>query len=202
MALGFMKASSGEDFLPSLRINVISGDCIVAGSEKNADGQTWNKYEKEVKFPAKFVADMDNIEVGWIYFSAQGPNFVLVKIGQEMPSKPSDNHRQGFRLKMYHKDFGLVMLANSSTTVKDVMNDIHDAYMAAKDKNVGKFPVIEFKGTERIRIKTKEGTKNYKKPVLAITDWVEKPEGWTKQEEETLVSTPAQEVELPDDDAF
>jgi hypothetical protein len=203
MALGFMKASnSGDGFLPSLRFNAVSGDCVVAGSEKNADGVTWDKFEKEVKFPVKLVADMENIEVGWIYFSAQGPNFALTKIGQEMPAKPSDNHKQGFRLKMYHKDHGLVMFANSSNTVKDVMNEVHDAFMADKDKNVGKLPVLEFKGTEKFQVKTKEGAKNYKKPVIVISGWTSKPEGWVKQESEQSAPAQGQEIELPDDDAF
>lgn len=198
MALGFSKASSDE-FLPSLRFNAVSGDCIVAGSKKNEDGQTWDKYEHDVKFPHKFVADLENIEIGWIFFSAQGPNFAFGKVGQPLPAKPSDQHKQGFRLTMYSKEHGLVAFSNSSNTVKDVMNDVHDAFMAAKDKNAGKLPVLEFKGVEKFTIKTKEGSKAYKKPVIAIVAWVEKPEGMKAKEAEV---SPAKEVELDVDDEF
>lgn len=198
MALGFAKASS-NDFLPSLRFNAVSGDCIVAGATKNADGTSWDKFEHEVKFPAKFVADFENIEIGWILFSAQGPNFALSKIGEPMPDRPSDKHKQGFRLVLFSKEHGLVTFSNSSNTVKDVMDDVHDAYLSGKDKNAGKMPVLEFKGVEKFAVKTKEGSKNYKKPVISIVSWVEKPEGMKAKEAE-VASAPAPVVD--DDDEF
>lgn len=42
-------------------------------------------------------------------------------------------------------------------------------------KNAGKVPVVEIKGTEKVSVKTKEGAKNYKRPIWSIVKWVARP---------------------------
>ena len=174
MALGFTK-NSGEDFLPSFRFNAVSGDAIVAWSEKDAAGE-WEKKEKDVSFPVKFVFDFENIEVGWLHFSASGPNFSLVKLGNSLPQKPTPEHKQGFRVKMYNKEHGVCSFANSSRTIADVMDALHDEYLKGVKDNAGKVAVVEIRGVKKVSVKTKEGSKNYKQPECSIVAWVTKPE--------------------------
>ena len=193
MALGFTK-NSGEEFLPSFRFNSVSGDATVNGSKKNADGVTWDKFEHEVKFPVKLAADFANIQTGWIHFSASGPSFHLVKLGERLPPKPSEDHKQGFKLRLYNKEFGACDFANSSKTVGEALDFLHDEYLKHEKENAGKIPVIEITGVEKIVIKTREGSKNYKKPAWSIVSWIPRPEALAEKVEEPKV------VETSDDD--
>jgi hypothetical protein len=177
MALGFTKSSGGgEDFLPSFRFNAVSGDAEIVGNVKSADGVTWEKQVKEITFPAKFIFDFANLEVGWMHFAATGPSFSMAKIGQPFPAKPSADHKQGFRVKMYSKTHGLSLFSNSSKTIAEVMDVLHDAYLKDEKAHAGKVPVIEIKGTKKVSVKTKEGAKNYKQPEWSIVSWVARPE--------------------------
>lgn len=191
MALGFAKSTGGESFLPSFRFNAVSGDAVVAGSTKSPDGITWEKFENEISFPVKFIFDFENLEVGWLHFAATGPSFAVVKLGERMPEKPSIDHKQGFRINLYNKETGLVTFANSSKTVAEPMDLLHDAYLRDVKANTGKVPVVEIKGVKKISVKTKEGSKNYKQPDWSIVSWVARPEAMTpeKFEEAKIVAS-------------
>jgi hypothetical protein len=192
MALGFQK-NSGEDFLPSFRFNAISGLAVIAGSEKSPDGVSWEKTEKDVTFPTKFIFDFENIQVGWIAFQATGPSFHLVKLGERMPAKPDDLHKQGFKLRLYSKEFGLCDFANSSKTVGEVVDVLHDQYLRECKQHEGKVPVVEIKGTNKVQIKSKEGVKTYRQPVWAIVSWIARPEAMDEkkiEEAKAIVADP------------
>ena len=175
MALGFTK-TTGDSFLPSFRFNAVSGDAVVAGSAKASDGVTWEKFENEINFPVKFIFDFEDLEVGWMHFSATGPSFVLAKLGERIPEKPSLEHKQGFRIHLYNKEHGLMTFANSSKTIAEVMDTLHDAYLRDAKANAGKVPVVEIKGVKKVSVKTREGSKNYKQPDWSIVSWVARPE--------------------------
>lgn len=197
MALGFTKANSGEDFLPVFKFNAVSGDAAIAWSEKTASGE-WEKQEKEVKFPVKFIFDMENIEVGWMLFAATGPNFALVKLGNPLPPQPTKDHKQGFRVRLYNKENGLCVFSNSSRTIAEVMDVLHDQYVKGAKDNAGKVPVVEIKGTKKVAVKTKEGSKNYKQPEWSIVSWVARPDAMIEK-----VAEPVKvEATVEDDDAF
>jgi hypothetical protein len=196
MALGFTKnTNNGEEFLPSFRFNAVSGDSVIAGSKKNAAGE-FEKYETEVKFPVKLIFDMENIEVGWMHFAATGPSFAMGKLGQPLPERPTPDHKQGFRVKLFNKTLGLSMFSNSSRTIAEVMDILHDAYVTGAAKNVGKVPVVEIKGTKKIAVKTKEGSKNYKQPDWSIVSWVVRPDELLEKQPE-----PVKEENTLEDDA-
>lgn len=204
MGLGLVSnnGSTGEDFLPYLSFNAVSGEAIVKWKEK--EGEEYVAKEKELTWPAKFIADMQNIEVGYIYFSAAGPKFNLVKLGQPLPERPQDKdakgkylYSAGFRVKLYNKELGAFIFSNSSKTISESMDVLHDSYVAGLAKNAGKVPVIEIKGTHKIAKKTKEGMKNYKQPDWSIVSWVARPEALTEK-----VAKAAKEVETSDDDEF
>ena len=194
MALGFQR-SSGEDFLPSFRFNSISGDIIVASSVKNEKTNEWEKTENEVKVPVKFVFDLADIEIGWMHFSTSGPSFAMTKLGMPLPTRPTTDHKQGFRVKMFNKEHGLCVFSATSKTICDAMDELHDAYIKGEKENPNKVPVIEIRGTEKVPVKTRDGTKNFKKPSWSIVAWVTRPE----QMAEKVVSAA---VESDDGDEF
>ena len=202
MALGLTKSSGDDSFLPILKLNSVSGDVTISSSVKNAAGD-WEKQEKDVKLPAKLIFDFENLEVGWMHFGSQGPTFALVKLGQPMPTKPADHdpdkkkYNQGFRIRVYSKEYGLAVLSQSSKTVGEVMDILHDQYLTGAKANPGKVAVVEFKGTKKVSVKTKEGAKNYKQPDWSIVSWVARPEAMNAK-----VETPEPAAEVSDDTDF
>ena len=194
MALG-LSYNSGEEYLPSFRYNSISGEAVIASNEKNASGE-YEKKQVEVKFPAKFAADFENLEVGFLAFKTTGPSFHLVKIGERLPPKPDDEHKQGFRLNLWSKQYGPLAFAATSRTISEAVDVLHDSYLKDAGAHAGKVAVVEFSGTEKIQIKTPQGTKTYKKPLLSIVSWIDRPEELTSKAKEA----PAPEHAADDND--
>lgn len=183
MALGFQETTSGGgDFLPIMKFSAKDGSFVRQDRHQGADGH-WEKSETEMELPFKVVMDMDAIEVGFIAFTTTGPDFRFVKVGEPMPVKPSDEHKEGFRIRMYNKEIGLREMSSSSKIVRNQMNDLHDAYLAGKADNPGKVPVVEITGSDRIQIETKaQGTQTFRSPKWSITGWVDRPAGLDKAE--------------------
>lgn len=184
MALGFTETTSsgGGDFLPIMKFSAKDGSFVRQDRHQGADGH-WEKSETEMDLPFKVVMDMDAIEVGFIAFTTTGPDFRFVKVGEPMPVKPSDEHKEGFRIRMYNKEIGLREMSSSSKIVRNQMNDLHDAYLAGKADNPGKVPVIEITGSDRIQIETKaQGTQTFRSPKWSIAGWVDRPAGLDKAE--------------------
>jgi len=184
MALGFTETTSsgGGDFLPIMKFSAKDGSFVRQDRHQGADGH-WEKSETEMDLPFKVVMDMDAIEVGFIAFTTTGPDFRLVKVGEPMPIKPSDEHKEGFRIRMYNKEIGLREMSSSSKIVRNQMNDLHDAYLAGKADNPGKVPVVEITGSDRIQIETKaQGTQTFRSPKWSIAGWVDRPAGLDKAE--------------------
>jgi hypothetical protein len=124
---------------------------------------------------------------GWVYrLHKTGPDFRFVQVGEPMPVKPSDEHKEGFRIRMYNKEIGLREMSSSSKIVRNQMNDLHDAFLAGKADNPGKVPVIEITGSDRIQIETKaQGTQTFRSPKWAIAGWVDRPARLDKAEPAT-----------------
>jgi hypothetical protein len=59
--------------------------------------------------------------------------------------------------------------------VKQSMNKLHDMYLAGKDANPGKVPVVTIEGTERVTINTPKGELVFKAPKFAeISQWIDR----------------------------
>ena len=199
MALGFTQTSSsgGGDFLPIMKFSAKDGSFVRQDRHQGADG-TWEKSETEMELPFKVVMDMDAIEVGFIAFTTTGPDFRFVKVGEPMPVKPSDEHKEGFRIRMYNKEISLREMSSSSKIVRNQMNDLHDAYLAGKADNPGKMPVIEITGSDRIQIETKaQGTQTFRSPKWSIAGWVDRPAGMDAQAAPEPAATVAPAAVVP-----
>ena len=179
MALGFSEStnSGGGDFLPIVKYSAKDGSFVRQDRHQAPDG-TWEKSETEMETPLKVVMDMDAIEVGFIAFTATGPDFRMVQVGEPMPQQPSPDHKEGFRIRLYNKEIGLREMSSSSKIVRNQMNDLHDAFLAGKADNPGKLPVVEITGSDRIQIETKaQGTQTFRSPKWSISGWIDRPEG-------------------------
>jgi hypothetical protein len=154
MALGFTESNGGGgDFLPIIKYSAQSGDFVRQERQQQPDG-TWSKSDAEMPYPISIAMDMEGIEVGWMSF-ANGPDFQMVKLGDAKPQRPSADHNEGFRIRVYNKDLAVREWSSSSKVVKQSMNKLHDM-------------------TERVTINTPKGELVFKAPKFApITQWID-----------------------------
>jgi len=176
MALGFnTESKSSGDILPIIKYDAKGGDLIAVNRMQADDGQ-WVKDEVEISLPANFVMDMENIEVGWMAFIGGRPDFVMAKIGEPMPGKPSEEHKQAFRLRVGSTELGLREFSHSAKTVLRAMDELHSKYLAEKANHAGLMPVVAIEGTETIKMQGREGELRFKAPKWNIVSWVDAPD--------------------------
>lgn len=120
------------------------------------------------------IFDMENLRTGWFLFAAG-----VAPVKQFDPSlleaapKPGDGFKRGFELDVFSEKnlLGVREFASTAGIVIDAMNDLHDHWLAGKDANPGKLPVVKCSGVQPVT--NKHGT-NYR-PVLEIVSWADRP---------------------------
>lgn len=187
MALGLQTESAGGDFLPILKFDARAGRFF----RRDRNGTETSEVDITKSFKA--VVDMENIEVGYINFMTGGaPDFVLVPLGDPMPQKPSDNHKQGFRIvcKLGSECGGdLREFSSCAKVVIKGIDALHEAYLAGEKQNPGKLPVIVLKDTVPVTTEGKQKSTNYQ-PVFDIVSWVPRPKDMQPQPRGGKVASP------------
>ena len=174
MAIGFsLEEKKGGNFLPVIKFDAKAGDWLAVNREPQSDG-SWEKTELELPTPFKFVADFANMEVGWISFKPGAVDFTMAKIGNPMPARPTPDHKQGVRIKIFLKEHGLREFANTSKNVLRAFDALHDQFVSAASAHPGQFPIVNVTGTETVKMQTKEqGELRFKVPKWSIAGWVD-----------------------------
>ena len=164
-----------------------------AGRVSRSDGK--DAVDITQSFAAIF--DMERIEVGWARFLANAaPDFVMSRVGEPFPARPSEQHKSAFRLKLkLPPSLGgdVREFTSAAACVNQAVDALHDAYLAAQESKKGMLPVVKLDHTVAIKTQTPQGmTTNYK-PVFTITKWVPRPaemEGDDETEAEVEVAAP------------
>lgn len=195
MALGLMSETSGGngDILPIIKFDAKAGDFIRVDRAQTASGE-WDKTQTDMALPVQIVFDFDNIETGWLSFDSGAPDFRMVKIGEAMPAKPSENHKQAFRVRIYNKDLGLREFSSQSKLVIREMDDLHNQYEAGRADNAGKVAVVTISGTKTVTVNTPNGENRFKVPEWSVTSWIDRPAGMDGAETPTPVEVPSAPV--------
>lgn len=198
MAIGFsLEEKKGGNFLPVIKFDAKAGDFIVVNREPQSDG-SWEKFETEMPTPFKFVIDMMNLEVGWISFKPGAVDFTMAKIGEAMPQRPTPDHKQGIRAKIFLKDHGLREFAQTSKNVLRAFDVLHDEFMAGVGSHAGKMPVVEVSGTETVKMQTKEqGELRFKVPKWKIAGWADPPAAFSGEAVPAAAPAPAPKKAMP-----
>lgn len=208
MALGLQTESNGGgDFNKVVKFDARAGRMFRVDREQDGGGQ-WQTENVEITNGFTAVMDLENIEVGWCLF-AQGvaPQMTLVPLGQPLPARPSDQHKQGFRLMMkLGKSSGgdVREIAATSKAVLGSVDDLHTAYEAQKAANPGKLPLVALTGSKPI-VSTGQGksSTNYA-PIFEIQKWIDRPAELggtaTAKQEEAPAPTPAPPPAASDSD--
>ena len=134
----------------------------------------------------KFVMDHGSIKTGWGKMeTGEAPNWVWdANVGTPGP-KPSDDHKRGFAISLFIKGMGTVEW--STTGVGPVMGFVatYDEIFKAKDDHPGQVPVLEYTGSDPIKI----GKGNTRKPKFSVIGWVDYASiPWTASEDEPVAA--------------
>lgn len=179
MALGLQTESNGGgDFNKVIKFDARAGRMFRVDREQDAGGQ-YQTENVEVTNGFTAVMDLENIEVGWCLFAAGvAPQLTLVPLGQPLPPRPSDQHKQGFRMMMkLGKSSGgdVRELSATSKAVLGAVDELHTAYEAGNVANPGKLPLVALTGSKAI-VSTGKGqsSTNYA-PIFEIQKWLDRP---------------------------
>lgn len=175
MALGLLPANGSGDFLDRVQFDSKAGRWHRIDRSQNSSGE-WEQTAVEIKPPFKAMIDLEHTEIGFIKL-ANGVDFKMNQVEDGLPQKPSDEHKQGFRLKLYApKTLGSVR--HWSSTARGVIAQVdalHTQWTSEAPKHPGKVPLVEI--GDVFAVTTGQGAKrttNYS-PTFAIVDWKERP---------------------------
>jgi hypothetical protein len=178
MSLGLNTEAGGGDYKPIVKFDARAGRFFRVDRIQDSAGN-WQTSNVEITNGFQAVMDLDAIEVGWALLAAGvAPSWSMVPLGQPLPPKPSDQHKQCFRLMLkLGKTIGgdAREFASQAKVVIGAMDELHTQFVAGKAANPGKLPVVALTGTVPV-VSTGKGqsSTNYK-PVFAITSWIDRP---------------------------
>lgn len=181
MALGFnMESGGGGDFMPIIKYDARAGRMFRMDRDLDAGGE-WESKSVDITSNFAAVFDLENIETGWLLFAAgTAPDIKTVRHGEPVPPRPTDQHKQGFRLtvKLAKECGGDVReFCASAKSVLFPIDELHTAYLAGAKANPGMLPLVKMTGTEAISTKSPKGTTTNYAPVFEIVKWVKRPDG-------------------------
>lgn len=165
--MGLGLSEGGGDFTPYVKYSAKSG----RWTNREQQGEDFVDVQLDDD-KAVFVADFDNIKVGYIKMvTGEAPEKHLVSVGQPMPPRASNDHKSGFQVMVFSEANlgGLREFCSTSGLVNGEMNALYDQYEKERGANPGALPVIKFTGSQ---IHGKNG--NYK-PSFQIIQWTPRP---------------------------
>lgn len=176
MALGLVTESGAGNFeaRPYIKFDAKAGRFFSVDRAQGPEG--WSNQTADITNNFAAVFDLANIEVGWMAFTAQGPQHALVPLGQPLPAKPSGDHKQGFRFTVYKKAMGAREFSASAKAVLRAIDALHTAYEAAPEKAQGLLPVVQMTGVDVVETQGPKGVNRNYAPKFQIAQWVPRPE--------------------------
>ena len=193
MALGLVsEGGGGGNIVPIIKFDAKAGDFIRQDRAMNVSGE-WEKSNHEMDLPLSVLMDFDTLEVGWLSFASGAPDFQMVKVGEQMPARPSDEHKQAFRVRLFGKEMGLREFSSQAKTVIRQFDSLHNQYEAERANHPGEVPQVTISGTKTVTVNTPQGENRFKVPEWSITGWFDR----SKMDTAAAVSAPAPEPVAP-----
>jgi hypothetical protein len=171
--------SAAGDFTPIIKYDARAGRVFRVDRVQTTDGFANDPVDITTIFKA--VMDFENIEVGWIDFPVgSAPSFALVKMGNQLPDRPSAKHKNGIRMlvklsKGCGGDKPVREIAGTSKAFLGGVEQVYAEYAREKAKYPGQLPVISLVSTTPI-VSGNGATKstNYR-PTFRIDGWAPRP---------------------------
>jgi hypothetical protein len=178
MALGLQTESGGGDYKPVAKYDARAGRFFRVDRTQDSAGN-WQTNNVEITNGFQAVFDLENIEVGWMLFAAGvAPMWSMVKLGEQLPAKPSDTHKQGFRMAIkLGKSIGgdVREFASQAKAVIAAVDALHTVYTAEKGAHPGQLPVVAMTGATAVVSSGKGQSSTNYAPVFEIVAWVDRP---------------------------
>lgn len=180
MAIGLSTGSTGQDYLPIATWDARAGRMFKVQREQQSDGSWMSDKVDITSQNPSFVVDFQSLEIGWAAFLPTGPSFVMAPLGQAMPAKPTADHKQSFKVRLFSPKFldGLREFSSSSKAVIGQIDNLHTEYEAAPEAAAGKLPVVKLTGSKPITTKGPQGTSTNYSPTFEIVSWADRPADW------------------------
>lgn len=196
MALGLQTESGGGEYTPVAKYDARAGRMFKIERAQDSAGN-WQTNNVEITTGFQAIMDMENIQVGWILFaSGIAPQFTLVPLGDPLPQKPSENHKQGFRLMMkLGKSSGgdVREFASCAKAVIGAIDALHDEFSRGRAANPGKLPVVSLTGTVPVVSQGKGQSSTNYAPVFVIKSWIERPPELSAEQKAPQQAAPVQQ---------
>lgn len=178
MALGLNTESGGGDYTPIVKYDARAGRFFRVDRAQDGAGN-WTTNNVEITSVFQAVMDLENIEVGWaLLANGVAPSWSMVKLGEPMPPKPSDQHKQCFRVMLkLGKTVGGDQreFASQAKVVIGAMDALHTTFTAERGAHAGQLPVVALKGTTPITTTGKGQSSTNYQPVFEIVKWTPRP---------------------------
>jgi hypothetical protein len=110
--------------------------------------------------PPRFAADFGSLEVGYGYFGATGPEFLLAPEGSKVYGKVLD---------------GLREWRSQSNAVLESLEDLYCKFLAAPEAAEGKIPLVELTKTVPVVYGRGQRQRTVYTPCFTIIGWTERP---------------------------
>lgn len=179
---------AGGEFLGRINCDARTGFWTI--TRRVQDNGAWvNDTSAPFQNPT-FLMDFGSLEVGYMKISSP-PAFMLVPMGQPIPPQPQEMtegrngekprraFQPGFRLKvMSQKTFGDAepyFFSANSKTVMGPVDALWNLFCASPEAWDGKVPVVAVTGSEKVVVKTPQGSNTFHAPLFNITAWVDRP---------------------------
>jgi hypothetical protein len=191
MSLG-LQITNSANIIPHVKYDARAGRLFRVDRVQDASG-AYQRHTVDITTPAPtFIMDLAGIQVGWLHFSERGPDFHLVRLGQPLPAKPSDQHRQGFLVHLYAARLlgGVRQFSSNAKTVVAAMDALHSEYEKAPEVARGLVPVVTLAGTVAVKTASAAGQTTSYAPVFRIEKWVERPPELDEAAEPAKPATP------------
>jgi hypothetical protein len=178
------RSSNSEDFMAYLKYDARAGIFTRVDRALGNDGyENTDTVLEWREFGAVF--DLDNLETGWISFTAGAPSYAVVPLATleqtGKPAQPSEQHKEGIRLviKLAAPIAGssaIRELASTAAAFRQGLEPVYLQYKAERAAHPGMLPVVKLEGTP-LPVKTGSGqmiSTNYR-PRFRIDKWVARP---------------------------
>jgi hypothetical protein len=171
--MGLGKRKDTANFTALVKYDARSGKFTRCDREQDDTG--WVTKATDITDDFEAVFDLENVEVGWVCFTAGGaPDFRMVRLGDDIGERPSDKHREGFRVRVKLSNGAgddVRELSSTAVALWNALDELHDEYLEDAKKHRNKLPVVSIAETKRV---TTAAGSNYA-PVFEITKWVPRP---------------------------
>ncbi len=182
--------SSGQ-FLGRIQFDARVGFWTLVRRIQTSDGR-WDDDKTEPFQKPTFAVDFQGgLEIGYIKF-ASPPAFVLAPFGGAVPPCPDEMtmpdpktgkvrkaYQPGFRVKLFApKLYGSTepfYFSNTSKSVLEPLDMLHQQYLAAPESKQGKIPVVTSPGNNKIESNSSFGTNTFYSPIFQIVQWIPRP---------------------------